>query len=101
MRAEEIIAASRSVHVPLSTSGKRKPRKKSLGLYRDFLMALYKCMLSFFDSAMSSRTRSRRITFRKASEVTELEEMKRRVAARMAFGVHSSGLVRGIMRPRI
>jgi hypothetical protein len=86
------------VQVPLETSGKRKPRKNSLGLYRDFLIELYRWMFNFFVSAISSRTRSRRIDFKKPSETADLEDMKRRVAARMEFGVHLSGFVRGIIK---
>lgn len=52
------------------------------------MIELYKWMFSFLLSAISSRTLSRRIVLRKASLTALFEEMNRRVAARIEFGVH-------------
>ena len=80
VRMLEMMCASRNVHCP-STNGNRKPLKKALGLYKDFLSALNRWTFNFFVSWMSSRTRSRRTVRRKVCVMCGFVETKILVAS--------------------
>lgn len=80
-RTAEMMCASRKVHVPLPTRGKRKPLNQACGLYNPFFNAAKRWTFNFFVSCMSSRTFSRRTISKNRCAVAGLADTKILVAS--------------------